>query len=1521
MYTDALRNLSGNWVQTTTILILGVAAGTLYLFQRDLPVERPEDRPATGMHAVLPDIPAWADPIEEVGKRYVAECTRVQRGILINESEKREQQNCDRGPAKATFDQLIKDRSPLRTTRCTLETRSLGRCVGIHDRFVPVLIPGTFDQLHHETRLRIRYAINASLTQLGYSPRSLDWFLIDSRKTKWSERDRRLTLGDAMAVPFEVFEKVSDNTSENFGSSAQPLQRIVLLWLSEQELNEKIVDREGDLIDGSSRVLAQIEAALQEPDLVEKTGSRLCEGGVSGSSCVVIGPSDSGWLIRMLRRSMRVSVSKQSKNNQSRTIIEELDNSANENQYTTGAENWMDDSLWRWLLNSLSDYLDFGTGPQHNWIIGDADSNSLNLRQCLNEKDPNNPDDIEKCFQQLNLEDTNREWERWIAERLIFRQQLLQLRSNGAQLGVDWVDVFILANEFLDTPLHVSTIESWIMDAPGCASDSPSPQAWINANEITEKRIWLQACLNEINHVDSYPGWERVIATRQQISQILEVHDLNPAQWGDWLHSIDRYLDNGLTAEALANEDAWKCIKRIEYEPESEELSDCLEQLQIDDSNSDWETIAARGFQQPLRMRELITAFFPAPDQSSERLLMLLAHRYLDAGILDNIQNLTTALISCDDYRQPNQDAYDGDKLIACLAEAEISDSDPNWEATVVKEFLENVDGSGQKAAEDAEESTDNVAHQRDAFKSIKPLIDSPELTNAANRIRQSLHLISPRATMPEKALQKAAGIEKRDADWIRSGLGVKTFERTIASDERLVGHLITKLSARGIKRPEQIALVHEGGNPYAEEFAEMIKRAFEADENAKDIKCPCTLISEEQNSIIGNVRRFSYSSKLDGVLPGNDTVAQAGDLLSRLAGVGQNPTEQPRMAHQLDYLRRLAKQIRQSSRQIQAANDQNLGEDTGILAVGVITPDIYDKRLILRAMRSELPETVFFTTDLDAALLDQAEFPWLRNLLVASAFPLAISTSVGKTPSKSVRTEYNIQPAPFRDSYQTSYQLAIPLLLGSSDEPIDEMNEEEVGTHLFEIGKSGPIRLAEENSDQDIWRCGYDAKSDCDFGLIPGYGTVLAQVIYFLLLVFPTVFFFILGWKRWKVLKEVAGRSKFTEKHLEWSRIIAFLGVALLLVGYYWVTRSEPMLLFEGVSAVPGIMLRFQVFWFGGLLLLLAMIIQRVYVHHTLIEAGLGPKNDQDHSKKSTIDSELKKSSWAANQWSEFKEFAKSYKAIPSHDFDFPDYCPKSRSIYTDEHLDVEREHFIKSWDNYRRACLMRPALILAFLLAILGAALFFIFGDLHSFKPFVHKSIGFWLIYFLTYAGLVSTLTAVFYALYEFTVLKRWIMHLSFNEPLLPPNANVLRGVSGPGANLIGLLRVVGYISQMGYRTMLVPIILLFLYALSYARLFEGWPWPSALTFLLVVSAAILFWVTFSLLQAASAMRRRFLMKARYSGFAEDKSDPDALQAAILGVSQGVFRPTWQNPTIGLVLIQILFGIVIWFLAGAYM
>jgi len=284
-------------------------------------------------------------------------------------------------------------------------------------------------------------------------------------------------------------------------------------------------------------------------------------------------------------------------------------------------------------------------------------------------------------------------------------------------------------------------------------------------------------------------------------------------------------------------------------------------------------------------------------------------------------------------------------------------------------------------------------------------------------------------ATATSSAAWQKAKKAKKD------GLSIK---RIIATDEALAELLVSELQRRGLRPADTVALVGQIDTAYSRDLIAML---------------------QEQLAAVfryGNVQIVTahYFRGIDGNTPGGSD--DAGHGVDESARGNKTPNadqvERPEGQSQVDYLRRLTSEL---ARQHQAYKPG--GE---IRAIGVLGDDYHDKLLVLKALRRAFPDAVFFTTDLDAAMLHPIDNRETRNLIVASAFGLELEPAL------------QAGVAPFRTSYRTATYLATRLALeqparqseAASDEErlIDSQKaiDKRIGPLLFEIGRTEPIRL-----------------------------------------------------------------------------------------------------------------------------------------------------------------------------------------------------------------------------------------------------------------------------------------------------------------------------------------------------------------------------------------------------------------------------------------------------------------------------
>lgn len=317
-------------------------------------------------------------------------------------------------------------------------------------------------------------------------------------------------------------------------------------------------------------------------------------------------------------------------------------------------------------------------------------------------------------------------------------------------------------------------------------------------------------------------------------------------------------------------------------------------------------------------------------------------------------------------------------------------------------------------------------------------------------------HILS--ASSPSKTLAEAFG---------------GTVFRTVVDDNVLTQALEAELCKRGVRtkeltrcpprvearpqhrKPDHVVLISEWDTLYGRSLPALM---------TNQLVDPCCQDQYDRTSSY-YVHRYSFLRGLDGQLPTLESKAQtdaqeggtstaggsAGDRTRRSAQI-----ERPEGQGQYDYLRRLSFEL--------AALDQQLRTDGdgGIKAIGVLGSDVFDKLLILQALRPQFQSVIFFTTDLDARMLHPQEQDWARNLVVASSFGLSLQKDLQK------------DIPPFRDTYQTSIYLSTRIALvnlmngcGSDAETrVDCIGQATISKWLkdarvFEIGRSVPFDFA----------------------------------------------------------------------------------------------------------------------------------------------------------------------------------------------------------------------------------------------------------------------------------------------------------------------------------------------------------------------------------------------------------------------------------------------------------------------------
>jgi hypothetical protein len=153
-------------------------------------------------------------------------------------------------------------------------------------------------------------------------------------------------------------------------------------------------------------------------------------------------------------------------------------------------------------------------------------------------------------------------------------------------------------------------------------------------------------------------------------------------------------------------------------------------------------------------------------------------------------------------------------------------------------------------------------------------------------------------------------------------------------------------------------------------------------------------------------------------------------------------PFERPDGKSQYDYLRRIEYKL------LEIDSIRRRQSSRGLQAIGVLGSDVFDKLLVLRALKKSFPNAIFFTTDYDSALLMHKELSYTRNLLIASGYGDRLpERQQGEIP-------------PFRSFYQTSAFLATQVIVGQreNDETTTLPFDPGAFARVFEVQRTGEL-------------------------------------------------------------------------------------------------------------------------------------------------------------------------------------------------------------------------------------------------------------------------------------------------------------------------------------------------------------------------------------------------------------------------------------------------------------------------------
>ncbi len=303
----------------------------------------------------------------------------------------------------------------------------------------------------------------------------------------------------------------------------------------------------------------------------------------------------------------------------------------------------------------------------------------------------------------------------------------------------------------------------------------------------------------------------------------------------------------------------------------------------------------------------------------------------------------------------------------------------------------------------------------RDLVNASRPeAIGTRTAAGPGNALRPSIVFYDYASTADAEYLGVPAGVDRSLAFYPGHDYAVL---RTITTDRDLARALYRELQRReaaGPGPPRHIVLVSERDSLYGRSLAAEMTQVL------------CQDVPEGSPGVPGcsdRIHPYTYLRGLDGQRPeyqGTADAAAAPDAVDTGAqhAAGGRKIEQAQGQAQLDYLRRMAGEL-------SALQDGLLDQAVPqrIDAIGILGSDVYDKLLVLQALRPRFPSATFFTTDIDARLLHPDQLAWTRGLVVATGYGLGLDPGL----------QWPIPP--FRDGYQTALYFSTLVALQNAGE------------------------------------------------------------------------------------------------------------------------------------------------------------------------------------------------------------------------------------------------------------------------------------------------------------------------------------------------------------------------------------------------------------------------------------------------------------------------------------------------------
>jgi hypothetical protein len=754
----------------------------------------------------------------------------------------------------------------------------------------------------------------------------------------------------------------------------------------------------------------------------------------------------------------------------------------------------------------------------------------------------------------------------------------------------------------------------------------------------------------------------------------------------------------------------------------------------------------------------------------------------------------------------------------------------------------------------------------------------------ARNDALDGVWIISPRATMSDDALlyhprslssklNSAARPDQQvplqvplkesvEKEIENSGPTGLRFIRTVARDDLVLGTLIEELKVRGIDVSHQdqedgdkVVVLTEWDSPYGRSLATTFA-ALASNQGYSDL-------IEEPDLWPKRILSYRYLRGIDGRLPGEQAKTAGAGAENKPKGEGTvqpKPEEATEGMDQSDYLRRLARKLKKEDLISQRENKGRMR------AIGLLGADIYDKLMILRALRPEFPDAIFFTNNFDAHFERHADWSDVRNLIIVSPFG---STLPG----------WQENTAPFRDSAQTAMYAGTLV----ATKKIDEKQVVKFTKHpkIFEIGRRGAWDLS-RSSPNETWFRDWVASFRVQWRLTVGSLALLAMIGWISMNVvdrkLPG------GGSSWERLRRVAANTPV------W--LVCGVPVIVFSVAWYSQHWREPLAFFSGISIWPSEMLRL-------IALLLAI--------HFMIKASLSLKsNEREIAKRFGLGDLIRARVRWRNLWEGPQKRREFFEQLGLTRWQ------KEHAKWLEPEAQFSAE---EAWHAYLRRNRFWPRFIRIGALFIIY--FIFSFAVFTLFPPIIAPARGLTALTFDKWVLLPSVIGMLILSFYVFDALQlnsnfirmftrgvtKWAPDVSKHTRREPPLTDA--ELSRYHDILFVAQRTEAVAPLIWY-----PLVVLAVMILARSPFFDDWTWPLRLILIFALNAMWAFGSAVFLRRAAEQLRETAISNLQLSRASSYLSGVrrrtfDELIAEIRGLRKGAFAPLSEQPFVRAILL----------------